>query len=106
MTQTNTEADSKTQTSSLTAAGVAQEQVKVVGNGEGEMEGEERVNEGDGGVRKEKLSEEVGEKGREPCALRDVDTPVSVSRLTPSMAPFPGLHTVSLVNNLVSDYVL
>ena len=30
------------------------------------------------------------------------ETPVSVTGLSPSMAPFPQLHTLSLANNLVS----
>lgn len=37
--------------------------------------------------------------------LREEQTPVSVTRLPPSMAPFPQLHTLSLANNLVSIYM-
>lgn len=49
------------------------------------------------------VGEVGGEEGRsETAGVAETERPVSVSRLPPSMAPFPCLLTLSLANNLVS----
>ena len=67
---------------------------------------EERSSEGGSGCEGEKSASGDGDRCAGECEGRETgvptETPVSVTGLSPSMAPFPQLHTLSLANNLVS----
>ena len=64
-------------------------------------EGEWRADDGSG----EMCEEGEGGGRRETAGLAETGRPVSVSRLPPSMAPFPQLLTLSLANNLVRQVI-
>jgi hypothetical protein len=64
-------------------------------------EGEWRADDGSG----EMCEEGEGGGRREMAGLAETGRPVSVSRLPPSMAPFPQLLTLSLANNLVRQVI-